>query len=69
MRIKFGMLINHEVVLKNIEPADMAGTIRVNGTVNGKPALLTMDPAEGLKWFKALKEMDIEGLALVHGDG
>jgi hypothetical protein len=66
MRIKYGALINHEVRLNSIDDATLDGTVVVRGDINGKQATLTLSPEEGVKFLRRLKEMDIEGLALVH---
>jgi hypothetical protein len=66
MRIQYKPFIDHVVKLDTIE-SNLDGDIILRGNVKGKAASLTLDVAEGLKIYRDLKAMDIEGMAKVYG--
>lgn len=67
MRIKYSPLIDKEVRLVQVVPADLEGKVVLQGDINGRPATLSMSTAEAALIYRALKKMDIEALAKVYG--
>lgn len=68
MRIKYSPLIDKEVTLQTIAPADLEGKVTLQGTIAGRPAQLILSTKEAATIFRALRKMDIEALERVYGD-
>lgn len=66
MRIKYSPLIDKEVALKQVLPADLEGKVTLAGDINGRPASLSMSVQEAAIVYRALKKMDIESLEKVY---
>lgn len=67
MRIKYSPLIDKEVALKHVLPADLDGKVTLAGDISGRPATLSMTVQEAAIIYRALKKMDIESLEKVYG--
>lgn len=70
MHLKYAPFINHAVKLSAVEPPNMEGQVVIRGNVDGKPAslaALTLELSEALRIYRALKQMDIEGMAKAFG--
>lgn len=67
MRIKYAPFINHVVKLAAVEPPNLGGQVVVRGHVDQKDASLTLELTEALKIYRALKQMDVEGIAKAYG--
>lgn len=67
MRIKYSPLIDKEVRLTNVLPADLEGKVTLQGDIAGRPAALIMTTQEAALLYRALRKMDIEALERVYG--
>jgi hypothetical protein len=65
MQIVFRPLINVEATIEKIDDT-LDGTVQLDMTVKGRPAVITMTMQEALRLYREFKRMDVEGLAKLH---